>query len=105
MAASHVAWVDKPPRLLVHAFAGNAEYLMRLPASSDGMHGIGPPQRLTFGTGAESQVSAAANGRMAVGSTVRESHIWGVPIDDAGRPTGPARQLTAEFPSEVEPSV
>jgi len=71
-------WLDKPPRLLAIANAGTAPFLVSVPVSPDGMDGVGPPRRLTFGTGSETDASTAV-GRIAIASTLRESHIWGVP--------------------------
>jgi eukaryotic-like serine/threonine-protein kinase len=105
IGATEIAWLDKPPRLLVFAVAGTATFLVSLPASSDGMGGVGPPRRLTFGTSAETGVSVGGNGRIAIASTLLESHLWGVPLDEAGGSTGPARQLTAESSVEVFPNV
>jgi Tol biopolymer transport system component len=98
-------WLDHPLRLVVHARAGTADFLLAAPASPDGMTGTGPPEKVTFGTGAETQASIAATGRMAIGGLSYEAHIWGLPLDDSGRATGPPRQLTAEFPGEVDPVV
>jgi eukaryotic-like serine/threonine-protein kinase len=96
-------WLDHPLRLVVHARAGAADFLLAAPASPDGMNGVGPPEKVTFGTGAETQASIASTGRVAIGSLAYEAHIWGLPMDDSGRPAGSARQLTAEFPREVGP--
>jgi len=96
-------WLDHPLRLLVHSRAGTADFLQAAAASADGLPGTDPPQKITFGTGAEMQASVAANGRIAVGSLAYEAHIWGVPIDDSGRTSGPVRQLTAELPDEIQP--
>jgi eukaryotic-like serine/threonine-protein kinase len=96
-------WLDHPLRLVVHARAGAADFLLAAPASPDGMKGVGPPEKVTFGTGAETQASIASTGRVAIGSLADEAHIWGLPLDDSGRPTGSVRQLTAEFPREVGP--
>jgi serine/threonine protein kinase len=96
-------WLQHPLRLLLHTRGGSADFLLAVPVSRDGLGGIGPPERITFGTGAEVQASAAANGLVAIGSLAYEGHIWGLPIDDGGRPTGPARQLTSDFMGETEP--
>jgi serine/threonine protein kinase/Tol biopolymer transport system component len=96
-------WLDRPLRLVVHSRAGAADFLLAAPASPDGMRGVAPPEKVTFGTGAETQASIASTGRVAIGSLSYEAHIWGLPLDDSGRPTGSARQLTAEFPGEVGP--
>ena len=98
-------WLDHPLRLLVHARSGTADFLQSAAASSDGNPGTDPPARVTFGTGAEVQASSAANGRIAIGSLAYEAHIWGVPLDDSGRATGPARQLTTELPAETQPAL
>jgi Tol biopolymer transport system component len=98
-------WLDHPLRLVVHSRAGTADFLLAAPASPDGMAGVGPPEKVTFGTGAETQASVAATGRMAIGSLSYEAHIWGLPLDDSGRATGQVRQLTAEFPGEIGPVI
>jgi len=62
--------------------------------SDDGTRAEGPVQRLTFGTGAEWNVSAAADGRMVFSSVKSDEHIWGLSIDANGRATEAPRQLT-----------
>jgi len=42
---------------------------------------------------------------MAIGSLSYEAHVWGLPLDESGRVAGPIRQLTAEFPGEVDPVI
>jgi serine/threonine protein kinase/Tol biopolymer transport system component len=98
-------WLDHPVRLLGHLRDGAADYLVALSALPDGAPGGGNPQRITFGTGAEMQASVATNGRIAVGGLTYESHVWGLPIDDSGRPTGSVRQLTTDLPNETLPMI
>ncbi len=98
-------WLDHPLRLLVIARAGSANFLQAVPALADGSPGAGRPERITFGTGAETQASVAASGPIAVGSLAYEAHIWGIGVDDSGHAIGSARQLTSELPGEIEPVI
>jgi len=88
-------WLPSPPRILTAAQAGDGRSIIAVPISADGARVVGPPQRITFGTGNERHVAAASNGRLAISSGSSDPHIWAIPIDAGGHATRAPKQLTS----------
>jgi Tol biopolymer transport system component/DNA-binding winged helix-turn-helix (wHTH) protein len=88
-------WAAQPPRLIMPLSAADAIYIGALPISADGMRVTGPLERLTFGTAADFRASASTGGRVVLSSASRESHIWGLPIDENGKAAAEPAQLTS----------
>jgi serine/threonine protein kinase len=84
-------WMDEPSRLLMPDWHS----VTVAPVSSDGQKLMGPPQRLTFGTGDEAHASAAANGGIVLSSENRQIHMLVLAVDAAGRGVGMPRQLSS----------
>jgi serine/threonine protein kinase len=95
-------WLPVPSRLLIPTRDPDREFLSMLPVSEDGTRIAGPWQRITFGTGTESQASAAHTGRMALCSRSTETHILGIPIDGDGLATAAPKQLTSRSGEDWE---
>ncbi len=105
-------WIADPPRLLTRGMervavaivAGvDANYITAVPVSADGNKAAGPPYKLTALTDNVTRVSAALNGRMAISVAANAAHIWGLPIDRNGHPTGAPTQLTGGSVGEGAP--
>jgi Tol biopolymer transport system component len=61
-----------------------------------------PPERLTFGTGYETQPSIAATGRLAFASLSQNIDVWSLPIDpNEARPRGDLQRLTEDAASDI----
>jgi serine/threonine protein kinase/Tol biopolymer transport system component len=88
-------WLPNPSRVLFPMQAKENFSIGMAAISDNGTRAEGPVQRLTFGTGTERHVSAAADGRMVFSSIDTNEHIWGISIDANGRATEAPRQLTS----------
>ena len=96
-------WLPSPSRVLFPMPDRDNPSIGIAPISADGTRAEGPIRRLTFGTGAERHVSAAAGGLMVFSSIQSDQHIWGLPIDANGHATEAPKRLTGGW-KEVAPA-
>ncbi len=99
-------WIGNPSRLICRRrYSGeDATYIAAVPVSADGTQGgAEPDQKLTSVTDSVTRVSVALDGRMVVSVSAAKQHIWGLPIDKMGRPTGEPKQLTFSSSKEGAP--
>jgi len=88
-------WSADGTHVIFSASRGDSSNLWQIPMSSKTWQVVGPPRRLTFGTGVESQPSVAADGRLVFSSLTNNIDIWSLPIDpDEGTPNGEPKRLT-----------
>jgi eukaryotic-like serine/threonine-protein kinase len=93
------AWAARDGTVIFSARAGDNRNLWRIRLSLQTWKVAGPPERLTSSSAIEESPSAifVADGsrKVAFASLNEESDIWSLPFDaQAGRITGPLRQLT-----------
>ncbi len=87
------------------AAASGRENLFRIEMSAEGLELKGPPVKLTFGTGAETQASMAAGGRLVFASREHNTDLWAVPLlPRLGEATGRQRRLIQGPAAEGWPS-
>ena len=91
-------------RWIFGASLGDSMNLWQVAVSPDKWLVAGVPQRLTSGTGLESQPSADAGGRVAFVSHREASHIWRLPVlANEGKTAGELQQLTGGEVSDIWP--
>lgn len=77
------------------AGASGRESLWQLEVSPNHLDVRGPPVRLTFGTGSETQVSTASTGRFVFASREHTTDLWSIPIAPGlGEVTGKLQRIT-----------
>jgi dipeptidyl aminopeptidase/acylaminoacyl peptidase len=98
-------WIANPSRLLIRKRVADAYEVTAVPISADGTRVTGTPQKLTSVTDRLLSVSASLDGRMVLSVSAAKSHLWGLPIDAAGKAAGDARQITEGSYDEQDPSL
>ncbi|MDA1313303.1 MAG: protein kinase [Acidobacteria bacterium] len=99
-------WLSTGNRILFNAAVGNgAVNLWQFQIAADPWRLLGPPQRLTSGTG-EEQPSASSDGRIVFTSSSQDQDIWSLPLDpNRGIATGPLEKVVSGLSSEGDPTV
>ena len=91
-------------RVLFSDRLGDTTNIWEIPLSAGSGGAAGAPQRLTFGTGLETQPSIAAGGRLVFSSHSSNIDIWSLPIAaNEGRVTGDLQRLTRSAAFHVQP--
>jgi Tol biopolymer transport system component len=98
-------WIPNPPRLVTWKRLGDAYEVTAVPVSADGTRVTGTPQKLASVTDRLLSVSAALDGRMVLSLSAAKTHIWGLPIDAAGKAAGDPKQVTEGSNGEFAPSL
>jgi Tol biopolymer transport system component/predicted Ser/Thr protein kinase len=100
------AWLSAGNRILFSAAVGDgAANLWQFEISADPWRLLGPPQRLTSGTG-EAQPSASNDGRIVFTSAAADWDIWSLPLDpNKGQATGPLEKFVSGLSFEAYPTV
>jgi eukaryotic-like serine/threonine-protein kinase len=100
------AWISGENRVLFSARLGDSTNLWKVPLSPETWQVSGLPERVTFGTGEETQPSIAADGRLVFSNLVSNIDVWSLPIQaNQGRVTGEAQRLTQDAARDYCPSV
>jgi Tol biopolymer transport system component/DNA-binding winged helix-turn-helix (wHTH) protein len=87
-------WLAEGGRIIFSALTGDARNLWSTQISADGKI-AGATQRLTEGSGNETNASCAANNTVVFAKKTFAGDLWSFPFDlGAGKPTGPPVQLT-----------
>jgi Tol biopolymer transport system component/DNA-binding winged helix-turn-helix (wHTH) protein len=89
-----VCWLGEGNRVMFSAFTGDARNLWSTQISTDGKI-AGPTQRLTAGSGDETNASCASNESFVFARPTFVEDLWSFPFDlESGNSTGPPVQLT-----------
>jgi len=88
------AWLPNPSRLIGWERLGDEYVISAFPISEDGTRSTGPPKRLASVTDKLQHVGAAPDGRLVISTSTAKAHFWGLPLDEQGRVSADARQLT-----------
>ncbi len=96
---------DQEDQLIFSYVLGDSTNLWRIPISPKTWKVAGAPQRLTFGTGEETQ-PAVAGSRIVFASLVSNDDIWSLPVDaNRGKTLGEPLRLTHDAATDWWPSV
>ena len=105
VSQSPEAWTGDGSAVLMSATLADTKNIWRVPISTTDWKVSGEPQRLTFGTGTDSQPAIAGN-HLAYTSVTAMLEIWSLPIDaDRGRSLGAPQRLTADADGHGYPTV
>jgi Tol biopolymer transport system component/DNA-binding winged helix-turn-helix (wHTH) protein len=105
ISQSPEVWTGDGSAVLMSATLADTKNIWRVPISTADWKVSGEPQRLTYGTGTDSQPTVAGN-RLAYSSVTAMLEIWSLPIDaDRGRPLGAPQRLTADADGHGYPTV
>jgi Tol biopolymer transport system component len=96
-------WVPGEDRVLFSGRLGDSTNIWQIPLPGGRGRAPGAPQRLTFGTGVETQPSIAGD-RLVFSSRSANIDIWSLPIAaDEGKVTGDLQRLTQTAAPHIEP--
>lgn len=91
--------------ILFSATAEGSTALWRIPVGRDGRI-TAPPARLTFGTGLDTEPSAASDGRVVFASLAENIDVWSLPIGaNQAQPNGEMERVTQGAAADLHPSV
>ena len=100
------AWLPGENTVLFSAKLGDSTNLWKIPLSPATWQVKSFPQRVTFGTGQETQPAVAADGRLVFSTLVSNMDLWSLPIQaNQGRIIGQAQRLTFDATRDYCPSV
>ena len=95
--------------IIFTAFSGQVSNVWRLPFSALGHRVSGPPERLTAGTGLESNASVPNQSDervLAFSSALENIDLWSLPLlPDEAKLTGDLQRLTRGLGADVRPSI
>jgi Tol biopolymer transport system component/DNA-binding winged helix-turn-helix (wHTH) protein len=98
-------WTADGTAVLMSATQADTRNIWRVPISTIDWKVAGEPQRLTFGTGTDSQ-PAVAGEKLAYTSVTAMLEIWSLPIDaNRARPLGAPQRLTGDADGHGYPAV
>jgi Tol biopolymer transport system component/DNA-binding winged helix-turn-helix (wHTH) protein len=91
-------------RVLFSDRLGDSTNIWQIHLGSTTGHVAGAPERLTFGTGLETQPALAAGERLVFASHSENVDIWSLPVAaDEGKVTGELERLTQSVASDYNP--
>ncbi len=100
------AWVAGENNILFSAKVGDSVNLWRVPISPDSWQVNAAAQRLTSGTGLESQPHTGLDGSIIFTGLTENTDIWSLPIEaNQGKVTGPMQRLTQDASPDIHPYV
>ena len=92
-------------QVIFAARSGDSTNLWRIAFAAGTRQVVGPPQRLTFGSGLEAGPSFA-QGRVVFASTVQKENLWSAAIDaNQGKVTGKIERVTQGAAADLRPGL
>jgi eukaryotic-like serine/threonine-protein kinase len=99
-------WIAEQDYVVFAARSGASQNLWRIPLSRTTWRVQSAPERVTFGSGLEAQVSAATGGRMAFASLNENDDLWLLPIEaNKGKVRAELQRLTEDASTQDYPSL